>query len=134
MSGRVVTLKLDDASLAAALASFDALTLWAKQGSGASEAVLKLLHGEGLGVIERGLLDGSRIEMLPATRTDDCIVAVIKPGERMIELCAAIADEGDGWSVEFRHGWPILSLVCGPITASVAEAGGVSSPARGGAR
>lgn len=58
----------------------------------------------------------------------------LKPGQGLLERLTAIRAldfKGRVLIEEVRHGWPILSLAGGP--ASVAEAGGVSSPARGAA-
>lgn len=64
--------------------------------------------------------------------TSDLVVS-LEPTERCLDLVAAVAARNfDGGSdvVEYRHGWPILSVV--GRTPTVAEAGGEAIAPGGG--
>lgn len=74
----------------------------------------------------------SRFEACPAADGAGERLFALKPSDRFLEVVRAIrAIDPDGGIVEdIVHGWPILSLVC--ANASMTEAGGASSLARGG--
>lgn len=79
----------------------------------------------------RSLLGREPVD-LPASRAGELHSLRVFPHERYVELVSAIARSGNAHAVRVVHDWPILSVASD--SATVAEAGGESIPAGGGAR
>lgn len=104
MARTTITLTIDADSVAAGRASFAALNDLQPRMSVASLARLQALHDE-----VAGQPDG-----LITARTDERNV-ILEPSQRYLEDVAAIAadathPEGALIEIEYRHGWPILSV------------------------
>ena len=81
-------------------------------------------------LLDEGDLFGAEPADLAATGTGKLDLIELHPGDRYVELAAAIAAHGNADIATF-HGWPVLSV--GSLCPTVTDAGDVRNVPGGGA-